>query len=112
MAPLRLAVYRVVWRPFLRDRIGLRRPPPGAILRGMYVVTEADAAAIRTAYEAGGELIALVEFPLRFPGITDNAKGVSRRGSSLGGRRCRNAEHGAAKGKLDPAASGQPLGPS
>jgi hypothetical protein len=39
----------------------------------MYVVTEADAAAIREAYETGGELSAAVELRRRFPGITDNA---------------------------------------
>ena len=39
----------------------------------MYVVTEADAAAIRKAYETGGELSAAVELRRRFPGITDNA---------------------------------------
>src|SRR3954454_23099779 len=40
----------------------------------MYVVTEADAAAIREAYETGGELSAAIELRRRFPGITDNAK--------------------------------------
>jgi hypothetical protein len=40
----------------------------------MYVVTEADAAAIRTAYETGGELSAAIELRRRFPGISDNAK--------------------------------------
>ena len=40
----------------------------------MYVVTEADAAAIREAYETGGELSAAVELRRRFPGIADNAK--------------------------------------
>ena len=39
----------------------------------MYVVTEADAAAIREAYETGGELSAAVELRRRFPGIADNA---------------------------------------
>jgi hypothetical protein len=38
----------------------------------MFVVTEADAAAIRTAYEQDGELSAAVELRRRFPGITDN----------------------------------------
>jgi hypothetical protein len=38
-----------------------------------YVVTEADAAAIREAYETGGELSAAVELRRRFPGIIDNA---------------------------------------
>ena len=40
----------------------------------MYVVTEADAAAIREAYERDGELSAAIELRRRFPGITDNAK--------------------------------------
>ena len=44
------------------------------LLLGMYVVTEADAAAIRDAYETGGELSASVELRRRFPGITDNVK--------------------------------------
>ena len=35
----------------------------------MYVVTEADAAAIREAYETGGELSAAIELRRRFPGI-------------------------------------------
>jgi hypothetical protein len=39
----------------------------------MYVVTEADAAAIREAYETGGEFSAAVELRRRFPGIVDNA---------------------------------------
>jgi hypothetical protein len=46
---------------------------PARHLLGMYVVTEADAAAIREAYEAGGELSAAVELRRRFPGIIDNA---------------------------------------
>jgi hypothetical protein len=40
----------------------------------MFVVTEADAAAIRTAYEQDGELSAAIELRRRFPGITDNEK--------------------------------------
>jgi hypothetical protein len=39
----------------------------------MYVVTEADAAAIREVYERDGELSAAIELRRRFPGITDNA---------------------------------------
>ena len=39
----------------------------------MYVVTEADAAAIREIYERDGELPAAAELRRRFPGITDNA---------------------------------------
>jgi hypothetical protein len=40
----------------------------------MFVVTEADAAAIRSAYEQDGELSAAIELRRRFPGITDNEK--------------------------------------
>jgi hypothetical protein len=43
-------------------------PPP------MFVVTEEDAAAIRTAFEQEGELSAAIEVRRRFLGITDNAK--------------------------------------
>ena len=39
----------------------------------MYVVTEADAAAIREVYARDGELSAAIELRRRFPGITDNA---------------------------------------
>jgi hypothetical protein len=46
----------------------------GATLTGMYVVTEADAAAIREAYERDGELSAAIELRRRFPGVTDNTK--------------------------------------
>jgi hypothetical protein len=37
----------------------------------MFVVSEVDAAAIRTAFEPGGELSAAVELRRLFPGITD-----------------------------------------
>jgi hypothetical protein len=40
----------------------------------MFVVTEAEAAAIRAAYEQRGELSAAIELRRRFPGITDNAQ--------------------------------------
>jgi len=40
----------------------------------MFMVNEADAAAIREAFEQGGELAAAAEFRRRFPGITDNEK--------------------------------------
>jgi hypothetical protein len=40
----------------------------------MFVITEADAAAIRAAYEQEGESSAAIELRRRFPGITDNAK--------------------------------------
>ena len=40
----------------------------------MFCVTEAEAAAIRAAYEQGGEFSAAIELRRLFPGITDNAK--------------------------------------
>jgi hypothetical protein len=40
----------------------------------MFVVTEADAAAIRAVYQQWGEFSAAVELRRRFPGITDNAE--------------------------------------
>jgi hypothetical protein len=40
----------------------------------MFVVTEAEAAAIRAAFDQGGELAAAVELRRLFPGITDNAQ--------------------------------------
>ena len=40
----------------------------------MFVVTEAEAAAIRAVYEQRGEFAAAVELRRRFPGITDNAQ--------------------------------------
>jgi hypothetical protein len=44
------------------------------IFPGMFCVSESEAAAIRTAYEQGGELSAAIELRRLFPGITDNAK--------------------------------------
>jgi hypothetical protein len=38
----------------------------------MFVVSEADAAAIRSVYEQDGELSAAIELRRRFPGIADN----------------------------------------
>jgi hypothetical protein len=40
----------------------------------MFLVTEADAAAIRSAFDQGGELAAAVELRRLFPGIADNAE--------------------------------------
>jgi hypothetical protein len=40
----------------------------------MFVVTEAEAAAIRAAFDRGGELSAAVEFRRLFPGVTDMAE--------------------------------------
>ena len=44
------------------------------ILREMFLVTEADAAAIRAIFDEQGELSAAIELRRRFQGITDNAK--------------------------------------
>ena len=40
----------------------------------MFVVSEAEATAIRTAFDQGGELSAAVELRRLFPGVTDNAQ--------------------------------------
>jgi hypothetical protein len=40
----------------------------------MFVVTEADAAAIRAIFNEEGELSAAIELRRRFPGLSDNAK--------------------------------------
>ena len=44
------------------------------MLHAMFVVTEADAAAIRAVYQQRGEFAAAIELRQRFPGITDNAQ--------------------------------------
>ena len=41
---------------------------------GMFAITEAEAAAIRAAFEQSGELSAVVELRRLFPGVTDNAQ--------------------------------------
>ncbi len=43
----------------------------------MFVVTEEDATAIRTAYEQEGELSAAIALRRLFPGVTDNAEALS-----------------------------------
>ena len=45
-----------------------------AMLFGMFLVTEADAAAIRAIFDQDGELSAAIELRRRFPGVTDNTK--------------------------------------
>lgn len=40
----------------------------------VFMVNEEDAAAIRAAYDQGGEFSAAIELRRRFPGITDNVK--------------------------------------
>jgi len=56
-------------RPLALPGAGVRDHPPG-----MFCVSEAEAAAIRAAYEQGGEFSAAIELRRLFPGITDNAK--------------------------------------
>jgi hypothetical protein len=46
----------------------------------MFVVTEAEAAAIRAVYEQRGELSAAIELRYRFSGITDNAQAQPMKG--------------------------------
>jgi hypothetical protein len=40
----------------------------------MFVITEADAAAIRAVFNQEGGLSAVIELRRRFPGVSDNAK--------------------------------------
>jgi hypothetical protein len=53
----------------------------------MFVITAADVAAIRAAFEQRGELAAAVELCRRFPGITDNLRRGSAPASSPAGGR-------------------------
>jgi hypothetical protein len=46
---------------------------------GMFVITEADAAAIRATFNQEGELSAAIELRRRFPGVTDNTKARPRK---------------------------------
>ena len=66
----------MVWnlrrQPVDDPRIVDRGASPHAF--GMFVVTEADVAAIRSAFDQGGELAAAVELRRLFPSITDNAE--------------------------------------
>jgi hypothetical protein len=57
-----------------KTSIGLPARRSVTMLPAMFVVTEADAAAIRTAYEQEGELSAAIEVRRLFPGIADNAE--------------------------------------
>jgi hypothetical protein len=51
-----------------------RRRAPRSHRQAMFLVTEADATAIRDVFEKEGELPAAIELRRRFPGITDNAR--------------------------------------
>jgi hypothetical protein len=48
--------------------------PPRHHPAGMFVVTEAEATAIRTAFDQGGEFAAAIELRRLFPGVTDNTQ--------------------------------------
>jgi hypothetical protein len=55
-------------------RYSLAGHGPRAHSPGMLVVSEAEAAAIRAAFDHGGELSAAVELRRLFPGVTDTAQ--------------------------------------
>jgi hypothetical protein len=55
----------------------------------MFVISEAEAAAIRAAFEERGEFAAAIELRRHFPGITDNAQGGNAPASSPAGSHCR-----------------------
>lgn len=52
----------------------LLRPARRSHAPGMFVVSEADAAVIRAAFNQGGEFSAAAELRRRFPGIADNGQ--------------------------------------
>ena len=54
----------------------------------MFVVTEAEAAAIRAVYEQRGEFSAAVELRRLFPAVTDTAQARAWPGPSPDGSRC------------------------
>ena len=56
------------------SRLSACRPARAFPCSSMFVVTEAEAAAIRAVYEQRGEFSAAVELRRRFPGMTDNAQ--------------------------------------
>jgi hypothetical protein len=53
----------------------------------MYLVTEADAAAICEIFEREGELSAAIELRRRFPGIRDNAQARAQARTIAGWKR-------------------------
>jgi hypothetical protein len=56
------------------ESVALAGHTPRAHAPGMFAVSEAEAAAIRAAFEQRGEFAAAVELRHLFPGITDNAQ--------------------------------------
>ena len=63
--------------PLRGPRPGLPVPSRVPMLSCMFVVTEAEAAAIRAAFDQGGELAAAAELRRLFPGITNNAEALA-----------------------------------
>jgi hypothetical protein len=57
-----------------QQKVGLSGCPLLRHPATMFLVTEAVADTIRSAYEQGGELSAAIELRRLFPGVTDNAK--------------------------------------
>ena len=62
----------------------------------MFVVTEAEAAAIRAAYEQRGEFSAAVELRRLFPAVTDTVQARACARTIADGSRCRAAPGDAA----------------
>ena len=52
----------------------------------MFVISEADADAIRAIFNQEGELSAAIELRRRFPGVTDNAKALACARTIAGGK--------------------------
>ena len=68
---------RVPVTPFLHEVVRRIAIVSGGALchaLGMFVVTEADAAAIRTIFNEEGELSAAIELRRRFPGLTPTTR--------------------------------------
>jgi hypothetical protein len=68
----RLGHSRVAHRHTEATAAALAGPDPWRHVQAMYVVSEADAAAIRTLFEQDGEFAAALELRRRFPGIASN----------------------------------------
>jgi hypothetical protein len=81
------------------DAVAARIAPPHA--PAMFVVTEADAAAIRAVYEQRGEFSAAIELRRRFPGITDNAQAMEC-ARTIAGWQAAAAGAAAAQGQVAP----------
>ena len=71
-----------------KPRIGLPARRSVTMLLTMFIVSEADAAAIRATFEQDGELSAAIEVRRLFPGIVDNPRRGRAPGPSPVGNRC------------------------